>query len=51
MKVITAIYDGREIKPAEPIKTKKETQILMIFPDDNEKDVEEITPEKAEIFV
>lgn len=29
MKVIKAIYDGREIKPTEPIKTKKETKILM----------------------
>lgn len=34
MRVIKAIFDGREIKPIEPIKTKKRTEVLVIFPND-----------------
>lgn len=34
MPVIRAIFDGNEIKPIEPIKTKKKTEVLVIFPDE-----------------
>jgi hypothetical protein len=37
MQVIRALFDGSEIKPIEPIKTKKKTEVLVIFPDEIEK--------------
>jgi len=43
MPVIRAIFDGNEIKPVEPIKTKKKTEVLVIFPDEGER----LAPEEA----
>ena len=43
MQVIRALFDGRDIKPIEPIKTKKKTEVLVIFPNDTEK----FAPEEA----
>jgi len=43
MQVIRALFDGYKIKPIEPIKTKKKTEVIVIFPDD----VERFAPEKA----
>lgn len=43
MQAIKAIFDGKEIKPLEPIKTKKKTEVLVIFPNEYEK----ISPEEA----
>jgi len=43
MQVIKAVFDGNEIKPLEPIKTKKKTEVLVIFPDNFEKK----SPEEA----
>jgi hypothetical protein len=43
MPVIRAIFDGNEIKPVEPIKTKKKTEVLVIFPDEGGK----LAPEEA----
>jgi hypothetical protein len=37
MPVIRAIFDGNEIKPVDPIKTKKRTEVLVIFPDEDGK--------------
>jgi len=37
MQAIRAIYDGHHIKPLEPIKTDKKTEVLIIFPDTAEK--------------
>lgn len=37
MQVIRALFDGHDIKPVEPIKTKKITEVLVIFPNDTEK--------------
>ncbi len=37
MQVIRALYDGIEIKPIEPIRTRKKTEVLIIFPDEEEK--------------
>lgn len=37
MQAIKAIFDGNEIKPTEPIKTKKRTEVLIIFPDEYER--------------
>ena len=37
MQAIKAVFDGNEIKPIEPIKTKKRTVVLVIFPDEYEK--------------
>jgi hypothetical protein len=34
MPIIKAIFDGNEIKPVEPIKTKKKTEVFIIFPDE-----------------
>ena len=34
MQVIKAIFDGKEIKPTEPIKTRKKTEVLIIFPNE-----------------
>lgn len=47
MKIIRAFFDGQEIKPIEPIKTKKKTEILVIFPNDIEKNIETFTHEEA----
>ena len=43
MQVVRALFDGNEIKPIEPIKTKKKTEVLVIFPDE----VERFAPEEA----
>ena len=43
MQVVRAVFNGHDIKPIEPIKTKKTTEVLIIFPDD----VEKYTPEEA----
>jgi len=37
MQVVRAVFDGHDIKPMEPIKTKKTTEVLVIFPNDSEK--------------
>ncbi|MEM4312976.1 MAG: hypothetical protein QXH95_02850 [Thermoplasmata archaeon] len=39
MQAIKAIFDGKEIKPLEPIKTKKRTEVLVIFPNEYEKKI------------
>jgi len=43
MQVVRALFDGRQIKPVDPIKTKRPTEVLIIFPDDSEK----IAPARA----
>ena len=43
MQVVRAVFNGHDIKPIEPIKTKKTTEVLVIFPDH----VEKYTPEEA----
>ena len=43
MQVVRAIYDGQHIKPIDPIRTNKETEVLVIFPDN----LENISPENA----
>jgi hypothetical protein len=43
MQVVRAFFDGHNIKPIEPIKTKKTTEVLVIFPND----VERFSPEEA----
>jgi hypothetical protein len=37
MQVVRALFDGHDIKPIEHIKTKKITEVLVIFPNDSEK--------------
>jgi len=37
MQVVRAIYDGRDIRAVEPIKVKRQTEVLVIFPDEAEK--------------
>ena len=37
MQVVKAVFDGHDIKPIEPIKTKKITEVIVIFPNDEEK--------------
>ena len=37
MQVFKALFDGYEIKLIDPIKTKKKTEILVIFPNEVEK--------------
>jgi hypothetical protein len=37
MQVVKAIYDGYDIKAVEPIKTKRKTEVLVIFPNEVEK--------------
>lgn len=37
MQVVRALFDGHDIKPIEPIKTKKITEVFVIFPNDAEK--------------
>lgn len=36
MQVVRALYDGRDIRPMEPIKAKKQTEVLVIFPNKEE---------------
>ncbi len=43
MPVIRTIFDGNEIKPIEPMKTKKKTEVLVIFPDEGGR----LAPEEA----
>ena len=37
MRVIKALFNGKEIKPIEPIKVKRRTEVLVIFPDEVKK--------------
>lgn len=37
MQVVRALFDGHDIKTIEPIKNKKVTEVLVIFPNDTEK--------------
>ena len=37
MQVIRALFDGHDIKPIDPIMTKKKTEVIVIFPNDAEK--------------
>jgi len=37
MQVIRAIYDGYDIRAIEPIKVKRKTEVLVIFPNEVEK--------------
>ena len=43
MQVVRALFDGHDIKPMEVIKTKKKTEVLVIFPNQEEK----IDPKEA----
>lgn len=43
MQVVKAIYDGHDIKPIETIRTKKRTEVLIIFPNSKE----EVFPAEA----
>jgi len=43
MRVIRALFNGKEIKPIEPIKAEKKTEVLVIFPDE----VKKIPPQDA----
>lgn len=36
MQVVKAHFDGHDIKLLEPIRTKKNAEVLVIFPDDTE---------------
>jgi len=44
MHVVRAYFDGQEIKPIDPIKTRSKTEILLVFPDDFKNDMEIISP-------
>lgn len=37
MQAIRAVFNGHEIKPVEPILTKKKTDVLVIFPNNEHK--------------
>ena len=37
MQVVRALFDGREIKTVDPIKSKRPTEVLVIFPNDFER--------------
>ncbi len=43
MQVVRALFDGNDIKPIEPIKTKKKTEVLVIFPNETDR----VAPEVA----
>jgi hypothetical protein len=43
MRVVRAIFDGQDIKPIDPVTTKKKSEVLVIFPND----VERLVPEEA----
>ena len=43
MQVVRALFDGHNIKLMEVIKTKKKTEVLVIFPNQ----VEKIDPKEA----
>jgi hypothetical protein len=47
MQVVRAIFDGKEIKPIEPIKRRGKTEVLVVFPDDTIR----IIPEKARVLL
>jgi hypothetical protein len=47
MRVVRAYFDGQEIKPIDPIKTRSKAEILLIFPDDLKKDMETTAPDTA----
>ena len=48
MQAIKALYDGHDIKPMEEIKTKKKTEVIVIFPNEIE---DRVTPEDARRFL
>ena len=35
MKVVKALFNGQDIQPIEPIKMKRKTEVLVIFPNDS----------------
>ena len=35
MQVVRAIYDGYDIRAIEPIKVKRQTEVLVIFPNED----------------
>lgn len=43
MQVVRALFDGHDIRPIDPITTKKKMEVLVIFPNEAEK----IAPEEA----
>ncbi|MDP2157738.1 MAG: hypothetical protein Q8K68_08535 [Nitrospirota bacterium] len=36
MQVVKAIFNGHDIKLLEPVRTRKEAEVLVIFPDEKE---------------
>ncbi|MBI5140744.1 MAG: DUF104 domain-containing protein [Nitrospirae bacterium] len=47
MQAIRAIYDGKAIKPLDPIKTREKADVLVIFPDTENDAARRIMAEKA----
>ncbi len=43
MQVVRALFDGHDIRPIEPIKSNKKSEVLVIFPSD----IERVDPEEA----
>jgi len=43
MEVVRALYDGHNICPMEPIRTKRQTEVLIIFPNNSD----DVTPSEA----
>ena len=43
MQAVRALFDGQDIRPLEPIKTKERTEVLIIFPTKEE----DITPSEV----
>ncbi|MFO7665891.1 MAG: hypothetical protein R6V76_04675 [Desulfobacterales bacterium] len=37
MQAVKAIFDGKNIRPINPINIKKKTEVLVIFPTDEKK--------------
>lgn len=51
MQAIRAIYDGKKIEPLEPISTRRKTEIIVIFPDNEEKGKAGMTSEQARFLL
>lgn len=47
MQAIRAIYDGKAIRPLDPIKTREKADVLVIFPDSVDEGTRRVTAEKA----
>ena len=47
MQAIRAMYDGKKIEPLEPIKNRKKTEIIVIFPDIEDKGIGRLTSKRA----